>query len=179
MIPIPAGSGFITAVNLDPAISPTLQPALTASTDSIAVLAWPWHHPVADIRCLPRVQIQPEFDHFRFGFRLSFANFVMSLIHSADSVAASVAACRPMSSYPVTELPILFCCGRAVQDPRVDVGKSQEAAPNLLQKVNQKRLRRIEYALETGTFPPAGWTPPDSKNRSTQNVAPYASFWKH
>ena len=51
--------------------------------------------------------------------------------------------------------------------------------PNLLLKVNQKRRRRIEYALATGMFPPAGWTPPDPKNRSTGNVAPYARFWKH
>lgn len=51
--------------------------------------------------------------------------------------------------------------------------------PSLLPKVNQKRLRRMEYALATGKFPPRGWTPPDPKNRSTQNVAPYASFWKH
>jgi hypothetical protein len=43
----------------------------------------------------------------------------------------------------------------------------------------QKRIRRIEYALETGTIPSAGWTPPDPKNRSTQNLPPYASFWKH
>jgi hypothetical protein len=50
--------------------------------------------------------------------------------------------------------------------------------PRLLLKVNQKRLRRIEYALETGKLPPKGWTPPDPKNRSTQNVPPYASFWK-
>jgi NADPH:quinone reductase-like Zn-dependent oxidoreductase len=51
--------------------------------------------------------------------------------------------------------------------------------PRLLFKVNQKRLRRIEYALKTGMLPPAGWTPPDPNNRSTQNVPPYASFWKH
>jgi hypothetical protein len=56
--------------------------------------------------------------------------------------------------------------------------EAKKRFPKLLQKVNQKRLRRIEYALETGTFPPAGWTPPDPKNRSTQNVAPYARFWK-
>jgi hypothetical protein len=57
--------------------------------------------------------------------------------------------------------------------------EAKKRFPKLLQKVNQKRLRRIEYALETGTFPPAGWTPPDPKNRSTQNVAPYARYWKH
>jgi hypothetical protein len=51
--------------------------------------------------------------------------------------------------------------------------------PKLLIKVNQKRLRRMEYALETGIIPPAGWTPPDPKNPSTQNVPSYASFWKH
>jgi hypothetical protein len=50
---------------------------------------------------------------------------------------------------------------------------------SLLRKVNQKRLRRVEYALETGTIPPAGWTPPDPQNRATQNVAPYTRFWKH
>ena len=33
--------------------------------------------------------------------------------------------------------------------------------------------------LEPGTVPSAGWTPPDPKNRSTQNVSPYAHFWKH
>jgi hypothetical protein len=51
--------------------------------------------------------------------------------------------------------------------------------PCLLPKVNQKRLRRMEYPLATGKLPPKGWTPPDPKNRSTQNVPPYASFWKH
>jgi hypothetical protein len=51
--------------------------------------------------------------------------------------------------------------------------------PSLLPKVNQKRLHRMEYVLETGKLPPKGWTPPDPKNRSTQNVPPYASFWKH
>jgi hypothetical protein len=56
---------------------------------------------------------------------------------------------------------------------------AKQRFPQLLPKVNQKRLRRIEYALETGKFPRKGWTPPDPKNRSTQNVAPYASFWKH
>ena len=57
--------------------------------------------------------------------------------------------------------------------------EAKKRFPNLLQKVNQKRLRRIEYALETGKLPPKGWTPPDPKNRATQNVPPYASFWKH
>jgi hypothetical protein len=57
--------------------------------------------------------------------------------------------------------------------------EAKKRFPRLLPKVNQKRLRRIEYALQTGTLPPAGWTPPDPKNRSTQNVPPYASFWKH
>jgi hypothetical protein len=51
--------------------------------------------------------------------------------------------------------------------------------PNLLPKVNQKRRRRMEYFLATGKLPLAGWTPPDPKNRSTQNVPLYASFWKH
>src|ERR1700751_3704928 len=65
---------------------------------------------------------------------------------------------------------------------KIPVWKWEEAKkrfPNLLPKVNQKRLRRMDYALETGKLPPQGWTPPDPKNRSTQNVAPYASFWKH
>jgi hypothetical protein len=57
--------------------------------------------------------------------------------------------------------------------------EAKKRFPRLLPKVNQKRLRRIEYALETGRVPPAGWTPPDPNNRSTQNVAPYACFWKH
>jgi len=61
----------------------------------------------------------------------------------------------------------------------MDVERSQEAVLKLLLKVNQKRLRRMEYALETGTFPATGWTPPDPKNRSTQNVPAYAQFWKH
>jgi hypothetical protein len=51
--------------------------------------------------------------------------------------------------------------------------------PRLLVKVNEKRLRRMEYVLATGKLPPNGWTPPDPKNRSTQNVPPYAQFWKH
>ncbi len=57
--------------------------------------------------------------------------------------------------------------------------EAKKRLPSLLLKVNQKRLRRMEYALDTGKFPPKGWTPPDPKNRSTQNVPPYASFWKH
>jgi hypothetical protein len=57
--------------------------------------------------------------------------------------------------------------------------EAKKRFPSLLQKVNQKRLRRMEYALETGKFPPQGWTPPDPENRSTQNVPPYASSWKH
>jgi hypothetical protein len=57
--------------------------------------------------------------------------------------------------------------------------EAKKRFPTLLQKVNQKRLRRMEYALDTGTLPPAGWTPPDPRNRATQNVAPYAQFWKH
>ena len=51
--------------------------------------------------------------------------------------------------------------------------------PRLLVKVNEKRLRRIEYVLATGKLPPSGWTPPDPKNRSTQNIPPYVQFWKH
>jgi hypothetical protein len=57
--------------------------------------------------------------------------------------------------------------------------EAKKRFPNLLPKVNQKRLRRMEYFLAKGKLPPAGWTPPDPKNRSTQNVPPYASFWKH
>ena len=57
--------------------------------------------------------------------------------------------------------------------------EAKKRFPSLLQKVNQKRLRRMEYVLATGKLPPAGWTPPDPENRSTQNVPPYASFWKH
>jgi hypothetical protein len=56
---------------------------------------------------------------------------------------------------------------------------AKQRFPKLLLKVYHKRLRRMEYALETGKFPPQGWTPPDPENRSTQNVSPYASFWKH
>jgi hypothetical protein len=65
---------------------------------------------------------------------------------------------------------------------KVPLEKWEEAKrrfPHLLANVNQKRLRRMEYVLETATSPPAGWTPPDPKNRSTQNVAPYTRFWKH
>jgi hypothetical protein len=57
--------------------------------------------------------------------------------------------------------------------------EAKKRFPNLLQKVNQKWLRRMEYFLATGKLPPQGWTPPDPKNRSTQNVAPYTPFWKH
>jgi hypothetical protein len=57
--------------------------------------------------------------------------------------------------------------------------EAKKRFPNLLLKVNQKRLRRMEYVLETGKLPPNGWTPPDPKNRSAQNVPSYASFWKH
>jgi hypothetical protein len=65
---------------------------------------------------------------------------------------------------------------------KIPVWKWEEAKkrfPNLLPKVNQKRLRRMDYVLATGKLPPQGWTPPDPKNRSTQNVPPYAAFWKH
>jgi hypothetical protein len=65
---------------------------------------------------------------------------------------------------------------------KVPRGKWEEAKrrfPSLLVKINEKRRRRINYAVETGTSPPLGWTPPDPKNRSTQNVAPYMRFWKH
>jgi hypothetical protein len=51
--------------------------------------------------------------------------------------------------------------------------EAKKRFPSLLLKVNQKRLRRIEYALETGMVPPNDWTPPDPKNRATQNLAPY------
>ena len=57
--------------------------------------------------------------------------------------------------------------------------EAKKRFPSLLSEVNQKRLRRMEYFLATGNLPPNGWTPPDPKNRSTQNVPPYASFWKH
>jgi len=57
--------------------------------------------------------------------------------------------------------------------------EAKKRFPSLLPKVNYKRLRRMEYALETGRFPPKGWTPPDPKNGATQNVAPYTRFWKH
>jgi hypothetical protein len=36
--------------------------------------------------------------------------------------------------------------------------EAKKRFPSLLLTVNQKRLRRIEYAIETGTLPPAGWT---------------------
>jgi hypothetical protein len=51
--------------------------------------------------------------------------------------------------------------------------EAKKRFPSLLPKVNQKRLRRIKYTLATGKLPPVGWTPPDPKNRSTQNVPPY------
>jgi len=57
--------------------------------------------------------------------------------------------------------------------------EAKKRFPRLLPKVNQKRLRRMECVLATGKLPPQGWTPPDLKNRSTQNVAPYTPFWKH
>ena len=63
--------------------------------------------------------------------------------------------------------------------PQAAWEEAKRRFPRLLVKVNEKRLRRIEYALETGKLPPNGWTPPDPNNRSTQNVPPYASFWKH
>lgn len=49
--------------------------------------------------------------------------------------------------------------------------EAKKRFPRLLPKVNKKRLRRIEYVLATGKLPPYGWTPPDPKNRSTQNCA--------
>jgi hypothetical protein len=39
--------------------------------------------------------------------------------------------------------------------------EAKKRFPNPLQKVNQKRLRRMEYFLTTGKLPPNGWTPPD------------------
>jgi hypothetical protein len=41
--------------------------------------------------------------------------------------------------------------------------EAKKRFPSLLPKVNQKRLRRMEFALETGKVPPNGWTPPDPK----------------
>jgi hypothetical protein len=38
-------------------------------------------------------------------------------------------------------------------------GEAKKRFPQLLLKVNQKQLRPIEYALETGTLPPAGGRP--------------------
>jgi hypothetical protein len=69
-------------------------------------------------------------------------------------------------------------CSR-IKIPPAAWEEAKRRFPRLLVKVNEKRLRRMEYFLKTGTLPPAGWTPPDPKNRSTQNVPPYASFWKH
>ena len=77
--------------------------------------------------------------------------------------------------FRVTELPISV----RFKIPEWKWEEAKKRFPSLLQKVNQKRLRRMEYALETGKFPPQGWTPPDPENRSTQNVPPYASSWKH
>jgi hypothetical protein len=37
-------------------------------------------------------------DRFRLGFRLTVTSLVMVIIHTADSVAAGVAACRLISS---------------------------------------------------------------------------------
>ena len=77
-------------------------------------------------------------------------------------------------------MPILFiaACAR-FKIPEWKWEEAKKRFPDLLQKVNQKRLRRTEYVLATGKLPPNGWTPPDPKNRSTQNVPPYAQFWKH
>jgi len=57
--------------------------------------------------------------------------------------------------------------------------EAKKTVPKLAPEVNQKRFRRMEYALETGKLPTTGWTSPDPKNRSTQNVPPYVQFWKH
>jgi hypothetical protein len=38
------------------------------------------------------------FLYLRRGFRLTVTSFVMTIIHTADSVAAGIAACRLMSS---------------------------------------------------------------------------------
>jgi hypothetical protein len=37
--------------------------------------------------------------------------------------------------------------------------EAKKRFPSLLPRVNQKRLRRMEYVLEAGTLPRAGWTP--------------------
>jgi hypothetical protein len=37
-------------------------------------------------------------DHFRLGFRLTVTSLVVVIIHTADSEAAGVAACRLISS---------------------------------------------------------------------------------
>jgi hypothetical protein len=51
------------------------------------------------LRNLPGVQVQSQFDHSRLGSRLTVISLAMFIrFHTADSVAAGVAACRLMSS---------------------------------------------------------------------------------
>ena len=83
----------------------------------------------------------------------------------------------PIDVVVTPEIEAAAC--RRFKIPWEDWEEAKNRFQRLLPKVNQKRLRRVEYALQTGTIPPGGWTPPDPKNRSTKNVAPYASFWKH
>jgi hypothetical protein len=83
----------------------------------------------------------------------------------------------PIDALITPEIEAAAC--RRFKIPKAAWEEAKRRFPNLLPKVNQKRLRRMEYFLKTGTLPPTGWTPPDPKNRSTQNAPPYASSWKH
>jgi hypothetical protein len=83
----------------------------------------------------------------------------------------------PMDMIITPQIEAAACMRFKIPESKWEEAKKR--FPSLLPKVNRKRLRRMEYALETGMMPPNGWTPPDPRNRSTQNVAPYACFWKH
>jgi hypothetical protein len=83
----------------------------------------------------------------------------------------------PIDAMITPEIEAAAC--RWIKIPPAAWEEVKRCFARLLAKVNHKRLRRIEYALETGKFPRKGWTPPDPKNRATQNVAPYTRFWKH
>jgi hypothetical protein len=59
-----------------------------------------------------------------------------------------------------------LCPARRFKIPEWKWEEAKKRFPSL-PKVNQKRLRRMEYVLATGKFPLDGWTPPHPKNRST------------
>ena len=83
-----------------------------ACINRTAAHAWVLNRPVDALRNLLGVPDQSQFDHFRLGFLLTVYSLVVDILkHTADSVAAGVAACRLMSSgYSYWVLSQLHMC---------------------------------------------------------------------